>query len=38
MEITKIIYRQKSSTKIKDLKIGENQTITIIPKNILFQE
>ena len=32
-------YTDRSrSTKIKDLKIGESQTITIVPKNINFQE
>ena len=32
-------YTDRSfSSKIKDLKIGENQTITVTPKNIIFQE
>ena len=31
-------YTDRSlSSKVKDLKIGENQTITIVPKNIIFQ-
>ena len=32
-------YTDRSlSSKVKNLRIGENQTITITPKNIIFQE
>ena len=36
MEIAKIFYRSFIIIKIKDLKIGEVQTITIIPKKYSF--
>ena len=36
MEIAQILYRSKFSSKIKNLKIDETQTITIIPQKYSF--
>ena len=36
MEITKILYDRSISSNIKDLKIGEIQTVTIIPYKYNF--